>query len=302
MKVTMNGVTYNVEGTDDPEVAIKHATEFAQQDLNKKAQTEYDQAGMAKPLMAAEDVLRTTLDTATLGGADRFANWMRPPIPGEPTHAQITKAVRSRMGGADVAADVATTMAAAPTAVPKIVGMLGGGPIARALTGGATAATEGGILGGTKAYIQDKPIAEGVTQGATAGAGGQAAAGLLTKPINAAANWFTGANKTLPPITGAQFKQASKIVGDDPMTKVFSYLGGAASALPGMAAAASIPHYIATKAGGKVADFIANQGRREKVDNMRRMVMGEPRVKGPLSDEEKLALGLRGRFADYLEE
>jgi len=41
MKVTIGGVTYNVDGTDDPVEAVKHAQEFAQQDLNKKAQTEY---------------------------------------------------------------------------------------------------------------------------------------------------------------------------------------------------------------------------------------------------------------------
>jgi hypothetical protein len=302
MKVTMDGVTYNVEGTDDPEVAIQHAKEFAQQDLNKKAQTEYNQAGMTKPLLAAQDVARTVADTASLGYADKFADYMKPPIPGEPTQAQITKAIRSRMSGADVGADIGVTMAAAPTMVPKVVGMLGGGPIARAITGGATAAAEGGALGGLSAAGHDRPVAEGVLQGVAAGTGGQALSGMLTKPVNAVANWWSGANKALPPITDAQFKQASKLVGDDPMTKAFSYLGSASSKLPDFAAASHPLHYIATKVGGKVADFIANQGRSEKIDNMRRMVMGTPRVKGPLTDEEKLALGLRGRFADYLEE
>lgn len=303
MKVTMNGVTYNVEGTDDPLVAVEHAKKFAQEDLNKKAQTEYSEAsGFAKPLMAAQDVARTVADTASFGYADKMADYMKPPIPGAPSQADITKAIRSRMGGADVGADIGLAVGAAPTAVPKVVGMLGGGPIARGITGAATAAVEGAATGGLRAAGHDRPVAEGVLTGGAAGLGGQTVAGMLTKPVNAVANWWSGANKALPPLTQSQFKQASKVVGDDPMTRVFSSLGDAARSVPGFAAAASIPHYLGIKAGGKIADFVANQGRKEKVDDIRRLYAGNPKAKGPLTEEERLALGLRGRFADYLEE
>src|SRR4249920_3003627 len=98
MKVTMNGVTYNVEGTDDPTEAIKHAKEFAQQDLNKKAQTEYSDApGWQKPLLAAQDVARTVADNFSGGYADKLTDYFQPPIPGAPSSADITKAIRSRM-------------------------------------------------------------------------------------------------------------------------------------------------------------------------------------------------------------
>jgi hypothetical protein len=300
MKVTMGGVTYNVEGTDDPEVAIKHAKEFAQQDLNKKAQDEYSNAsGIAKPLMAAQDVARTVADTASLGYADKFADYMRPPIPGQPSQADITKAIRSRMGGADIGADVATVVGAAPTAVPRVVGMLGGGPIARAITGGAAAATEGGVLGGLSAAGHDRPVSEGVGTGMLAGIGGQALAGAVTKPINAIANRLSGANKALPPLTESQFNRASKLVGDDPATKAFSGLGGLLSKFSYPAAFGDISSALAMATGGKAANFIANQGRREKVDTMRRLAAGQPKVKGPLTDEERLALGLREQFHRY---
>jgi hypothetical protein len=303
MKVTIGDVTYNVEGTDDPVLAVKHAKEFAQQDLNKKAQDEYkDASGIAKPFMAAQDVARTLADTASFGYADKFTDYMKPPIPGQPSQADITKAIRSRMSGADVGADVVAAVGAAPTAVPKVVSMLGGGPIARAITGGATAATEGGVLGGINAAGHDRPVSEGAGAGILSGVGGQTLAGLLTKPVNAIANRFSGANKALPPITDSQFKQASKIVGDDPATKAFSGAGELLSRFSYPAAFGDVSSAIAMATGGKAAKFVANQGRKEKVDAMRRMVGGNPKVKGPLSEEERLALGIRGRLFDYLNE
>ena len=303
MKVTINGATYNIEGTDDPELAVKHAHEFAQQDLNKKAQTEFNDAGMlSKPFMAVQDVVRTAADTLSGGYADKMTDYMKPPIPGEPSQAQITKAIRSRMSGADIGADAALAVAAAPTAVPRVVGMLGGGTIARGVTGLAAAAGEGGVLGGISAAGHDQPVGEGVVQGALAGTGGQAVAKAVTKPVNAVANWWSGANKALPPLTKEQFARASKFVGDDPATKAFSAVGNVADKIPGMAALISLPHYMSAKAGGKVSDFIADQGRREKVDAAIRAHMGQPRVKGPLADDERLALGMRGRLYDYFNE
>jgi hypothetical protein len=300
MKVTIGDVTYNVEGTDDPAVAVKHAKEFAQQDLNKRAQTEYNEAsGLAKPLMAAQDVARTVADTASLGFADKFADYMKPPIPGQPTQAEITKAIRSRMSGADVAADIGTTIAAAPTAVPKVVGMLGGGKAARAITGGATAAAEGGVLGGLSAAGHDQPVSEGAGAGLVSGLGGQALAGMLTKPVNAAANWVKGANPALPPMTERQIRRASGAIGEDPATRAFSGIGNALSQFSFPASFGDLSTGLAMKGGGWLAKGIANQGRREKVDDVRRLLNGQPRVKGPLSDEEKLALGLRGRLYDY---
>jgi hypothetical protein len=288
MKVTINGVTYNVEGTDDPTEAVKHAQEFAQQDLNKKAQAEYSEAsGLAKPLMAAQDVARTVADTASLGFADKLTDYFQPPIPGQPTSAAITKAIRSRMGGADIGADIGLAVGAAPTAVPKVVGMLGGGPVARGITGTAAAATEGGVLGGASAYGHDKPVAEGVLKGVGAGVGGQAAAGLLTKPVNAVANWWTGANKALPPITEAQFRKAARLVGDDPMTKAFTKVGDISSKLSFPMAFGDIPSALAMEVGGKMAKYLANQGRREKVDEIRRLYANQPRVKGRLYGYEE---------------
>lgn len=301
--VNIGGVEYDVSAPDQ-ETAVKEAHKFSQNELNTKAQAEYkDAPTWQKPFMAAQDVARTLADTATLGGVDKFADYMKPPIPGQPTQGEITKAIRSRMGGADIGADIGMTVAAAPTAVPKVVGMLGGGSIARAITGGATAATEGGVLGGLSAVGHDRPVGEGVAKGAVAGGAGQAAAGLLTKPANAVANWFTGANKALPPITDSQFKQASRAVGDDPATKAFSGVGSLLSSLsfPTAIAHGFLPG-VAVKGASKAADFVANQGRREKVDNMRRLYSGDQKVQGPLTDSERLALGLRGRFARYPEE
>lgn len=301
MKVTIGGVTYNVEGTDDPAEAVKHAQEFAQQDLNKKAQIEYNDAGaLEKPLMAVQDVARTVADTASLGFADKFTDYMRPPIPGQPSQAEITKAIRSRMGGADVGADIGLAVGAAPTVVPKVVKSLGGGSIARGVTGLLGAGTEGAVLGAGRAAGHDEPIVEGALKGAGAGSAGQAVAGMLTKPVNAIAEKLT--NKTLPPITESQFKRASKLIGDDPATKVFSGVGNTLGKFSFPMAFGDISSAIAMGTGGKVANFIANQGRKEKIDDIRRKYAGRPKIKGPLTDEERLALGLRGRFADYEEE
>jgi hypothetical protein len=300
--VNIGGVEYDVDAPDQ-DAAVKAAHDFAQQELNAKAKEEYASASeIAKPFMAAQDVARTVADTASLGFADKAADYFKPPIPGQPTQSQITKAIRSRMTGADVLGDVGVTMAAAPTTVPKMVGMLGGGPVARAITGGVTAGAEGGVLGGLSAAGHDQPVGEGVVKGGVAGVGGQTLSGLLTKPVNAVANWWSGANKALPPITQSQLRQASRMVGDDPATKAFSAVGDFMDKNTLIAALGHFPTGVGMKFGGMASNFIANQGRREKVDTMRRMVGGQPRVHGPLSDEEKLALGLRGQFYDYLNE
>lgn len=300
--VTLNGVEYDVDAPDQT-AAAKAAHDFAQQELNKKAQTEYNEAGgLAKPLMAAQDVARTVADTASFGYADKFADYMKPPIPGQPTQAEITKAIRSRMSGADIVGDVGVTMAAAPTAVPRVVGMLGGGPIARAITGGVAAGAEGAVGGGLSAAGHDRPVSEGAGAGAVAGVGGQALAGMLTKPVNAAANWFSGANKALPPLTQSEFRRANRIVGDDPATKAFSFVGDTMSRFARPAAFGDLSTGLGLGAVGGISKFIANQGRREKVDDIRRLYSGDKRVTGPLTDQEKLALGLRGQFFDYLDQ
>ena len=135
---TIGGVDYDVDAPDF-ETAKKAAHEYRANELSTQAKKEFaDTPTWAKPFMAAQDVGRTLADTFTLGGVDKFADYMSPPAPGQPSNPEITQAIRSRMGGADIGADVAASIAQ-PSAVPRVVAKIGGAPLVRKVVGAGMA-------------------------------------------------------------------------------------------------------------------------------------------------------------------
>lgn len=217
-----NGWKYHVP-TDNPDEAVKIAKEAAQRDLNKQAQDEFANAPTwMKPFMAAQDLTRTGLDTLTFGGADKLADYMKGTAPDNPeSQTNVTRAIRSRMGGADVVGDIGLSLTAMPTAVPKVVAGLGGGAIARGITGTLASTAEGAGTGAVSAAMHDQDPGAGAFWGGLAGGAGNTLANAFTGPVNKVANWLGGA-KELPPAVAAKVRTAQS-----PAQRVESAVGQA---------------------------------------------------------------------------
>lgn len=340
-----NGVQYKV-GTTNTDEAVKEAKRFAQEELNQKAKDEFANAPTwMKPFMAGQDLTRTALDTLTMGGADKLADYMKgTPADHPESQTNITKAIRSRMGGADIAGDAIASMEALPTVVPKLIGAAGGGTIARGITGILGAGAEGGAYGAANAAARGQDVGEGTMYGAGAGAGGQAVAGLLTKPVNALAGYFENPvlAKAVPGkvakqptaverveaaagnaeakggsqsdyrreftkvqnkggLTPEQAAAVDKVVSGDPATNFSKWLGDKMTnplVLSG-GSFLGLPAW-ASYSGGQGLKYVSSQGTKEAVDEVRRLMQNKPKIKGPLSDTEKLALGLRQQGYNWL--
>jgi hypothetical protein len=195
--------TYTVPGPDgkeyevdagDPVEADKLLREHFQEQANTKAKSEFADAPVwAKPFMAADDVMRVGADAVTMGMLDKMLG----------PQAQIeTAARRSRMGGADIGADVLGSMAL-PTGVPGMIAKIGGGPIVRGITGLLGGGVSGGVQGGISAAGHDQPIGPGVVQGVLGGAGGQAVAQTIAPVVNKGAKLIRGVDDSLPAATTA---------------------------------------------------------------------------------------------------
>lgn len=159
-----DGTKYKVTA-DTPEAAATDFGRFRQDEMNKAFVAEAEKApAWAKPFMAGSDVGRVGIDTITQGLGDKFADYMA----GTDTEAMKTKAARNRMGWAGTAAEAATIAGALPTAVPKVVGMVGGGPAVRTVTGALTGGTEGATLGTINAATHgEDPTTSGTIGGVT---------------------------------------------------------------------------------------------------------------------------------------
>jgi hypothetical protein len=177
---------------DDLATASKDLAAHRQELMNAQAKSEFEQASIPGKMGAVvSDVGRVGADALTFGFLDKLMGG---------DEAMKTTAARSRMGGADIPIDILAAIGAIPTAVPKAVAKMGGGPAARWLTGTTTAGAEGGVVGGLQAagHQQDAPggatvgpsVGEGVVTGALGGAAGQ----QIGAGVNKAANWYTGAN------------------------------------------------------------------------------------------------------------
>ena len=199
----INGIQYKVENAKSFEEAQKGAQEQYHEDLSQKAKSEFSEAPTwAKPFMAAQDIGRSALDTFTMGGVDKFADYMSPPASGQPSQGDITRAVRSRMGGADIGADIAAGVAQ-PSAVPGLVARMGGAPLVRKGVGLLGSALEGGAYGAGSALGHDENAASGAISGAAGGMLGRTIADTLAYPVNKVAKWWTGASDALPISGGA---------------------------------------------------------------------------------------------------
>lgn len=175
-----NGNEYDVEAPD-VESAVKALQDQRQQTANQALIKEADVAPeWTKPFMAMRDVATVGADTLTGGFGTQAVKGI---FGGEPE--MDVAARRNRMGWAAPALDVGVMATMIPTAVPKIVAKMGGGPAARALVGTGAAATEGGIVGGVQAAGHDEDIGSGVLAGGAGGALGQQVGGILNKGYKA---------------------------------------------------------------------------------------------------------------------
>ena len=187
--VDADGKEFDVEAPD-AESADKAFKQFRQETLNKS----YEKAGneapeWVKPFLAARDVGVKMADTGTFGfgakGVKALTGF------DAPAHAE---AISNNMGLAGTALDIATMARFLPTAVPKAMAWMGGGPAARVLTGTGAAATEGGVVGGLQAAGHDQDVGTGALLGAGGGAAGQQVGGIL----NRANKWIRGIDDSVP--------------------------------------------------------------------------------------------------------
>jgi len=170
-----DGSVWEVDA-NSPEEAHKMLNDKLQGERNVKEQQEFkDLPTWQKPLKAADDLARTTADFFTAGMLDRL-------LGGE--NVAKTEAARSRAGGADIAANVVGGVAAIPSAVPRVIGAVGGGPLARGIVGTGVAAGEGALQGGIQAAGHERDIGPEVAGGAVLGGLGQATAGVMSAPVN----------------------------------------------------------------------------------------------------------------------
>ena len=183
-----DGAKYKVTA-DTPEQAASDFKGFRQQEMNQAFMDEAKNASfLGSFLPAARDVGRVGLDAVTLGGADTLADYMQ----GTDTEAMMTKAAKNRMGWAGTALETGAIAGALPTAVPKVVAKVGGGPAVRTGTTALTGGVEGTTLGATNAYLHDEdPTTGGIIGGAT-GILGPLAGSLINKGTRKAKEWWYG--------------------------------------------------------------------------------------------------------------
>lgn len=221
-----DGSVYDVDA-DSHEEAISKLQDHLQGEANTQAQSEFkDAPAWIKPFMAADDVARVGANAATLGFADKAIG----ALTGN-DEAMRTAAVRSRMGGAQIPADIMGSLAL-PTGVPGAVAKIGGGGLVRGATGLLAGAGEGAVQGGVQAYNQDKPVIEGALPGAIGGGVGQTIASAVKGITNPIAKWWTGASDALPPpsVLNAAGKGSQPIKRVESASARAEQRGGSASA------------------------------------------------------------------------
>jgi hypothetical protein len=98
-----------------------------------------------------------------------------------------------RSGWAGTAMNVVSS-AGLPTMVPKVAGMLGGGPLARGGIRSILSGVEGGAVGGLQNWAQGESVPGGIAAGAIGGAGGS----MLGPAINKGAKILRGIDDSVP--------------------------------------------------------------------------------------------------------
>jgi len=142
---------------------------------------------------AAADVARTFTDDLTFGLADRGMSMMTGR--NEPA---ITKAIRARMGHADLPGAFGAGMLT-PSAVPSMVGRVGGGPATRHAVGLLGGAGEGALQGAAYAAGHGEDMKQGATTGAIAAPLAHGLTAGLNKATNTISNKIKGVSDKLPP-------------------------------------------------------------------------------------------------------
>lgn len=345
-----DGVQYKVTA-DSAEKAHSDLMEYRQSEVSQRTTKEFEEAPTwTKPFKAADDIGRGVLDTLSFGQADRFADYMQGTGDKE---KMLTKAAKDRAGWAGTAADVATAAGALPTAVPRVVGWMGGGPAARTLVGGATAAGEGAGYGAASAAGHDEEIGKGAAIGGISGILGNAVGNIINKgtkllrgiddtppkynvrrlpdaptpldhvnyakaqaervgrqsrsPTGEQDSYVKQFGKVEEKVRARDFTKAERealdrIVSGDPATNLARSLGdtasnklGQASVFGGGLVSGNIPAAIggplAMQAVGKGLRSVSSGGTKEAVQDLRRLMYGVDKFKGPVSEEAKARFG-----------
>lgn len=192
--VGADGIKYEVEA-DTVEKATADLKAYRQQEVNKKQAADIEASpAWAKPFVAAHDLGRGALDNLTLGGLSKAGDYFA----GDDSVSMSTQAAKDRTGLAGTALDIATAAKYIPTAVPRVVGAVGGGPGIRSLVGATTAGAEGGVIGATEAALHDKDIGTGGLVGTLGGAVGHKVGEMVGSGVNRVAKWWKGVDDALP--------------------------------------------------------------------------------------------------------
>ena len=363
-KIKTHDGEYQAEA-DSVEQAIKDVNAFRQDELQKRqAQTVESSPPWAKPFYAAQDVGRVGINAVGLGIPDFLSD----KFSGTDEQRMLTEAAKRRMGWAGTAAEGAALVGALPTAVPKVVGMVGGGPAVRTLTGAVTGGTEGALAGGVTAATHDQSVPEGAGIGGATGVLGPLAGSIANKGVQKFNELFRGQTYAAPtynvtklgtnpdpmrrvnvattkgeqeaarfPVSPSKQQSAiksefadlqsknikgfskaekealDKIVKGDPGTigaeVIGKYLSDkivttGAGGLAGVSSGGVLPGLMAA-AGTGLAGFGAKKaalaGTRESVQDLRRLLYGVDKFKGPISDtaKGKLAAAARQLGIDY---
>jgi hypothetical protein len=348
--------TYEVEAADMQQ-AIADMNTHRQQQMNKSYVDEANRAPeWAKPFMAFGDVGRVGADTLTLGAFDKVLDKLN----ASDEQSMRTEAAKNRMGWAGTALTAGGAAAALPTAVPRMVGAIGGGPAVRTVTGLLGGAGEGAAAGGVTAQMHGRPefgkeadVSKGASYGGVGGILGQAVGGLVNKgtrmvnekllgkvyepptynvtklgnnpdPMRRVNVATTEAADAAKLASGPLAKQAAiknefgkidasgfsknekealaKVLQDDIGTKSTKVLGkyvgdkmvAAGATGAGLATGnplTALAGILASTGGGYALKRGSLGGTQEAAQDLRRLMYGIPKFKGPVSAEAKARLG-----------
>jgi hypothetical protein len=203
---------YEIKDVPDLETAQTQLKAFRQKEVYDTQAKDIEASHpLTIPFVAAHDLGRSALDNLTMGGLSRAGDYFA----GDDSVSLSTEAAKKRAGWAGTALDVATAAKYIPTAVPRVVGAVGGGPGIRSLVGATTAGAEGGVIGATDAAMRDKDIGTGGIVGTLGGAVGHKVGEVIGGGVNKVAKWWKGVDDALP-----QYNIRDLTKNPDPMQRV----------------------------------------------------------------------------------
>lgn len=163
--------------------------------LKDKADAEYQSASNpGKAAMIMDDYMRNAAHGLTAGWFDKGLDYLT-----GGHNVEDTAKSTARMGPALTGVTRAGGAMLLPSGVAGTVARVGGGPIAKTVTGMLTAGAEGAGYGGAEALSQGDPLNTGAGSGAIGGMLGQGAAQVVRGGVNTAAKAIQGIDD-VPPI------------------------------------------------------------------------------------------------------